>query len=348
MGQNKVALCLDMVNYSALTTALVRETRTREAVLGLMEQTHSQLLLQPGPSSKVCLFFHGFTATPSQFLPMGETFFQMGYNVLVPLLPGHGLAGNWNNELPPPLPEDPQVYQQFGLYWLRQAQALGQQVIVGGLSGGGTLAAWLTLECPHLVSQALLFAPYLSNTNLVLDWFVQIFNGYFKWRTKPGKIHFGYDGFRMPALEAFLQMGRAVLDQAEMRLSSPLLIVSSESDRAVDNRDHQKLFEVALRRQPKSWYYCFDRTLQVPHTMLTKVEGNNHQDWLIEIVKAYVESDLTWAQVKQICDRVRQGKSFDQAVCELGLNQQFSADIASAIKTLTSAPTGVFPGPQCQ
>jgi len=337
-----------MATYSALTTALVRETRTQEAVLGLMDQTHAQLLLQPRPSSKVYLFFHGFTATPSQFLPMGETFFRRGDNVLIPLLPGHGLAGNWHVELPPPLPESPQVYQQFGLYWLQQAQALGQQVIVGGLSGGGTLAAWLTLECPHLVSQTLLFAPYLSNTNLVLDWFVQIFNGYFNWRTKPGKIHFGYDGFRMPALEAFLQMGRAVLDQAEIRLSSPLLMVSSESDRAVDNHDHQKLFEVALQHQPKSWYYCFDRTLQVPHTMLTKAEGNNYQDWLIEIVKAYVESELTWSEVKRICDRRQQGRSFDQAVCELGLSQRVSADIAPTLKILTSAPNRVFPGHECQ
>jgi len=332
LGQNKgLALCLDMPNYSALTTALVRETQTREAVLGLMEQTHSLFLLQPDSSAKVCLFFHGFTATPRQFLPIGEAFFQVGYNVLIPLLPGHGLAGNWNSDRPPPLPEDPQVYQQFGLYWLQQAQALGQQVIVGGLSGGGTLAAWLALEYSQQVGRALLFAPYLSNTNLVLDWFVQIFNGYFRWRTQPGRTHFGYDGFRMPALETFLHMGRTVLNQAETRLTSPLLIVSSDSDRAVDNRDHQMLFEIALQHQPKSWYYCFDRALQVPHTMMTKAEGNHYQDLLIAIAKAYVESDLTWAEVKEIRDRMLQGKSFDQVVSELNLNQRVSPDLATMI-----------------
>jgi len=41
----------------------------------------------------------------------------------------------------PPLPGDPETYQQFGLYWLQQAQALGKQVVLGGLSGG-TLAAY--------------------------------------------------------------------------------------------------------------------------------------------------------------------------------------------------------------
>jgi len=320
-----------MSNYSTFKTALVQETQAREAVLGLMEQTHSRFLLQPSFSSRVCLFLHGFTATPSQFLPLGEAFFQMGYNVLIPLLPGHGLEGNWNSDRPPPLPEDPQVYQQFGLYWLQQAQALGEQVIVGGLSGGGTLAAWLALSCPQQVGEALLYAPYLSNINLVLDWFVQIFNGYFKWRTKPGKIHFGYEGFRMPALEVFLDMGRAVLDQAERRLDTPLLIVSSESDRAVDSRDHQTLFEIALQRQPKTWYYRFNRTLQVPHTMMTQAEGNNYQDLLISLTKAYVESDLTWAEVQEICGRVQEGKPFKQVISELNLSLRVSSDLFTTI-----------------
>lgn len=115
-------------------TAKVQETWERETTLPVMnENCLSRFLLQPSPSSKVCLFFHGFTATPEQFLPIGSAFFEAGYNVLIPLLPGHGQAGNWNRDRPPPLPEEQETYQQFGLYWLQQAQALGKQVIVGGL-----------------------------------------------------------------------------------------------------------------------------------------------------------------------------------------------------------------------
>jgi carboxylesterase len=83
-----------MSNYSTLAAAIVRHTRAREDVLVLMDDCHSRLLLKPRPSAKVCLFFHGFTATPEQFVPIGEVFFKAGYNVLIPLLPGHGQAGN--------------------------------------------------------------------------------------------------------------------------------------------------------------------------------------------------------------------------------------------------------------
>jgi hypothetical protein len=57
-----------------------------------------------------------------------------------------------------------------------------------------TLAAWLALECPDQIDRALVFAPYLSSSNKLVDLFVQILNIYFEWRTEPGKAHFGYDG----------------------------------------------------------------------------------------------------------------------------------------------------------
>lgn len=163
-----------MSDYSNIIAAIVRETRAREKALPLMnDRCHSQFLLQAEPTSKVCLFFHGFTATPEQFLPIGEAFFQAGYNVVIPLLPGHGLAGNWDSDNPPPLPEEQQIYQKFGLYWLEQVQALGEQIVIGGLSGGSTLAAWLALERPELIHRALLFAPYTSNSNLLVDLIVE-------------------------------------------------------------------------------------------------------------------------------------------------------------------------------
>lgn len=130
-----------MSNYSTFTKAIVRETWTREDVLPLRDETcRSRFFLQPSPSDKVCLFFHGFTAIPEQFVPIGEAFFKAGYNVLIPLLPGHGIAGNWDTDNPPPLPEDRHSYEQFGLHWLQLAQSFGKKVIVGGLSGGSTLA----------------------------------------------------------------------------------------------------------------------------------------------------------------------------------------------------------------
>ncbi len=116
-----------MSNYSNFTSALIQETKAYEETLPLMAQTSgSRFFLQPDFSEKVCLFFHGFTATPDQFVPIGEAFFQAGYNVLIPLLPGHGIAGKWDRENPTPLPENQQIYQEFGLRFLEIAQSFGK------------------------------------------------------------------------------------------------------------------------------------------------------------------------------------------------------------------------------
>lgn len=321
-----------MLNYSTLTKAIVEETWTLENALPLIDETcRSRFFLHPSPTSKVCLFFHGFTATPEQFVPIGETFFNAGYNVLIPLLPGHGQAGNWDKDNPPPLPENQLIYQQFGLKWLEQVQPLGKQVVIGGLSGGSTLAALLALERPQQIDRALIFAPYLSNSNKVVDLFVEIMNIYFEWQTAPGTTSFGYDGFLMSALRVFLDMGQDVLERAENSFAAPMFIVSSESDRAVGNEDHKALFDAVLKHQPKAWYHCFDKVLDIPHNMMTFIEGNKYRNLLIAIAKAYVESDLTWAEIDEIGDRMMQGKPFSSIVSELNLTGRVSPDLPTMI-----------------
>lgn len=317
-----------MSNYSTLTSTIAFETKVHEATLPLINETcRSRFFFHSRPTNKVCLFFHGFTATPQQFVPIGEAFFQSGYNVLIPLLPGHGIAGNWGRDNPPPLPENQDIYKSFGLEWLQLAQEMGEQVIIGGLSGGSTLAAWLSIECPQQICRTLLFAPYLSSSNKVVDLFVEIFSIYFEWKTKPGLAHFGYDGFHMPALRVFLDMGMDILKLAKNSFAAPMFVVSSESDRAVGNREHEELFEAVLQQQPQSWYHRFSRVLDIPHTMMTVSEGNDYLDLLIAIAKAYVESDLTWGEVEQIRQLIKQGNSFNTAVNQLHLSQCVSPDL---------------------
>ncbi len=306
----------------------IQQTKSFEAAMPLMAQTSgSQFLLQPNQTDKVCVFFHGFTATPEQFVVIGLAFYQAGYNVLIPLLPGHGIAGDWDKDNPPPLPEDKQIYQKFGLHWLQVAQSLGKKVIVGGLSGGSTLAAWLALECPEQIDRTLVFAPYLSGSNKVVDLFVRLFNIYFQWRTEPGLAHFGYDGFLMPALRVFLDMGTDVLEQAQKTVAAPMIIVSSESDRAVGNREHKALFEATVGFQPKSWYISFDQEWDIPHNMMTVAEGNENLNLLITLSLAYVKSDLTWAEVTEISDRLRLGNSFDTVINQLHLAHSVAPEL---------------------
>ena len=304
-------------NYSKITATLSEQLRCCETELPLFDEAcRSRLYLAPQPTSKIFLFFHGFTAGPYQFVPMAEALFKQGHNVVIPLMPGHGRAGHWNKDNPPPLLTDAKGYLKFALRWLQLARLMGDRVIVGGLSGGATLASWLMLEKADLVDRAVLFAPYLSSSNKVIDLFVEKVDTYFEWSKTMGP---SYLGFPLPALRAILDIGRYVLKKGRKGPAAPFFIISSESDKAVGNRDHYALFEKALTYQPKCWYHRFDRVLDIPHTMMTTEEGNQYQDLLITMTQAFVDSDLSWDEVEEIGYRMTKGRTFNDVVGELEL-----------------------------
>jgi alpha-beta hydrolase superfamily lysophospholipase len=324
-----------MTDYATLKRILDRDLKVQEARYGLMDEVfHSRAWLHPQPTDRVCLFFHGFTAGPHQMAPIGQHFYQRGYNVVVPLLPGHGRAGQWGPDHPPPLPTAPETYQTFGLQWLNLAQHLGQRVVVGGLSGGGTLAGWLALERPTQVDRAVLCAPYLSASRKVIDLFVQRVDTYFAWSTSPGPpaespdSPLGYGGFATPALRAVLQLGQHCQQRVKHPpAAAPTFVISSESDRAVSNLDHRHFFEAALAYQPFSWHLLFNRVLDIPHTMMTEREGNRYQHLLNVVIQAFVESTLSWAEVEEIAYRMTKNRTFNAVVADLGWQSKCSKDL---------------------
>jgi esterase/lipase len=311
---------MNMSNYSTITAAIIQQAKNLENTLPIKnEACRPKFFFHPEQTQKIFLFFHGFTAGPYQFEPLGRALFEAGYNVLVPLQPGHGVAGKWDKDNPPPLPSEIEIYQQFALSWLQVAQKLGNQVIVGGLSTGGNLAAWLALERPQEIERSLLFAPSLGSNNAVVDFLVEVLPIYYEWLNKDNSGNFGYDGFLIPSFRIFLDMGKEIIERVEKEPTVPMFVIYSESDRAINHHEIKTLFESVLKQQPKSWYHRFDKSLEIPHTMMTKAEGNKYQDLLITLVKAYVESDITWNELIKLGYQILQGKTFEVAVSELNL-----------------------------
>jgi pimeloyl-ACP methyl ester carboxylesterase len=310
----------------------IQITQQAEAALPLRnEGCRSRFWLHPTPTKKVFLFFHGITAAPYQFDTLGEALFLAGHNVIVPLLPGHGVAGDWDAANPPPLPEDMQVYQDFVMEWLGHAQSMGTAVVVGGLSAGGTLAAWVAIERPEMIERAILFAPYLSNASLITDLITNSSEGYFAWQENRSFERVGYKGFRFPALHIFPALGRQLLQQAERATTAPMFILSTETDVAVDNDDHKGLFLATRSRQPLSWYYCFPRALGIPHAMLAPEEGNQWTSAMNVMVKAYASSRLSWSEIEEIAVRMGDGRTYDDVVGEMGLGGRSSADMPAML-----------------
>lgn len=105
-------------------------------------------------------------------------------------------------------------------------------------------------------------------------------------------------------------------------------MIVAESDRAIERRELEDLFRNSLQHQPKSWYFSFDKIFDIPHTMMTKSEGNQYQDLLITIAKSYIESDITWFEFMEIGHQILQGKTFETAAKTLNLTQRVSSDLS--------------------
>jgi pimeloyl-ACP methyl ester carboxylesterase len=319
--------------YSQITTRLKARITSQENALPLRNSyCKTELLLQPSPAKRVAIFFHGITAGTYQFMTLGQMLYKAGYTVLIPRLPGHGQAGNWSAQNPPPLPTQSSAYQAFALEWLAIAQSLGAagaQITVGGLSAGGTIAGWTALERPGQVSRAILVAPYFSSSSKLLDLLMRRSKQYFEWIpvNKSQTAIRGYSGFSVPALSLFLQWGDELLRRVAKQPSPPMFVISSESDIAVGSFDHQDFIEKARKRQPISWYQNFPRALGIPHTMTDPGEGNQWVSVLNVMAKAFIESNLTWSEVEEIGYWMAQGETFNQVVAELGLHHRCSPDM---------------------
>lgn len=178
------------------------------------------------------LLCHGFTGSPASMRPWGEFLAAHDYSVRVPLLPGHGTS--WKD-----------MNRTTWLDWYEaQAAALAElqhrcdQVFVGGLSMGGTLALRLAQEHPGIAGLVLVnaavhttdprarFAKYLQ---YVLPSLPGIGNDI----KKPGMNEYCYDRLPVRAFVQLQQLWGLVSDDIG-NVAQPILVFSSAEDHAVE------------------------------------------------------------------------------------------------------------------
>jgi alpha-beta hydrolase superfamily lysophospholipase len=109
------------------------------------------------PQLGVVLLFHGDTSCPNQFSALAGRLAATGYRVLVPRWPEHGIAGVTAQ----PNPVDGQEIANFAMRTTAIALGIDQRTILGGLSGGATLALWAA-EHNAGVQRVVALAPFLS------------------------------------------------------------------------------------------------------------------------------------------------------------------------------------------
>ena len=137
------------------------------------------------PHQGAVMMVHGYTACPQQFFDWAELVAAQGWDVLLPLLPGHGRTplspdvpgGKYSDNAEGLLKKNEwRGFNEFGDEMNHIMEAAEGSKVIGGLSVGGTVAMYAIQAAPKLYDRALIMTPLLdfSNPDYRRDlWFVQ-------------------------------------------------------------------------------------------------------------------------------------------------------------------------------
>jgi len=245
------------------------------------------------------VFFHGFTSCPIQFVELGQQFFDQGYNVHIPRLPLHVFINTKGTALKGISAEK---LASFATETADIAQGFGDQIIIAGLSGGGSIATWLSQQRDD-IDLAVPIAPFLGVkyvprpltrpvTNLILS-----IPDLFLWWNADKKMDneliapYSYKGYTTHALFENLRLGFVAERQAkqEKPAAGAILVITNANDQAV-NYDVVVEFEDLWLKHGEKFLttYQFDQTLSLPHDFITPTHPDGQPDQvypkLIELI----------------------------------------------------------------
>ena len=230
------------------------------------------------PEQGIVLLYHAYASCPNQFAALATTLAQAGYRVLVPRWPEHGVA----NRDAEPQSVDAQQMADFGMRTTAIALGLDQRTVVGGLSGGATLALWVA-EHNAGVQRAVALAPLLSpkpvpnvlthatgnamryvpNVNLWWD---------FSLKDAEQVPRYSYAKFATRTLAGLMTLGSTL---GTTRTSAYVVYVLNAADDSVDPELVRGLVSRQRDAGNRVTIYEFPASLQAPHEYVDPEDPHN-------------------------------------------------------------------------
>lgn len=308
----------DLVAYRR-GVANIRAALEAEKGLPLQKGSESRFYAHPTPPPKgTIVMLHGFSAGTWQFEDMAKTFFERGYNVYVPRLPGHGFkkpdgnedatkllsSGNWSE------------YHTYAEQIYSQAKGLGGPIHLTGLSGGANVALDMASHHPDIKGAAL-YAPFLAPRSggarfgLGMVRFLDRFTFGLAGKILD-KVPFGWGDGGRAAAKAWgrpghwdMKMGNVyglyrhgqtlVANAAQIKV--PMQFFTTEIDDAADMGTIRKIFDRS-GGNARNGFYHFPKADDVPHPMVHWRE-NGHPEMIQRL------TDMT-------ADFIENGKKIDR------------------------------------
>lgn len=232
----------------------------------------SLLLTHGRATPRAYVFVHGTTNSPRQFEELGSLLHARGHNVLIPRMPRHGLRSGRLSELRRLSAEDLRDYADEAV---DLAGGLGDEVVAVGISGGGTVVAWMAQNRPQ-VAVALLLAPFLgvrgaspAASNLMGNFFSRTPSFALEDPLEPRR-DWVYRGQATRALAQTLRLGRSVFRRAAdvAPQAGCLLVLTTPHDAQVSNGATARLVGLWRARGSAVTHAEFDAALNIPHNSI--------------------------------------------------------------------------------
>jgi carboxylesterase len=245
----------------------------------------AQVLTQGEWAARSVVLLHGYTNCPQQFSVMARAYADAGYNVVVARIPEHGKADRMTRALSD---LEPGALTALADEAVDIAAGLGERVTVVGLSGGGTLAAWLAAERDD-VAEAVLMAPLMvpkvlpeftvgpvARLGSVLPDIYLWWDGALK--DQLASPPHAYPRYSLHSLGAILAVGRRAQGGIDRTTDlERLVVVTNENDAAVSNAAVGRIADRLGRRAQERVDHIFTEDLGYKHDIVDP-QGENAAD----------------------------------------------------------------------
>ncbi len=265
----------------ARPTATYEEALARVAELKARDDSR---IIRPtifmGHGSRVAtavVLFHGFTNNPQQFEQLGKSFYDAGYNVLIPRLPEHGQRDRLTKDLSK---IDTARLVEATNEAVDVASGLGRTVEVVGLSGGGNMAA-LAARDRNEVTTAVIMSPLFGVDLLpnavvkpIAGWSSVLPDIYLWWdpRIKEGhKPPDAYPRYSLKSMSAFFELAFDVMDgkpERSTKLDRVAIITNAADDSVREELARQVVAKQLAPHAKVSQQFEFPRSAGYAHDLI--------------------------------------------------------------------------------
>jgi alpha-beta hydrolase superfamily lysophospholipase len=260
---------------------------------------HTQLLSHGAKTARVVVIFHGISNCPQQFVAVAAMLYARGCNVLLARLPRQGMADRLSAE---PAQATAEEAVATGQALVDIAHGLGGDVTVVGMSGGGTLGAWLAQNRPD-VDRVVLVAPmfgvqaFPAPLTRPIAMAVRLLPNWWGWfdpllqDKAPGPQH-AYPRYASRTIAEYLRLGAEVTAEAHARPPAvhDIRIVNNLNDESVRPELARAVAAAWQAHGADVFLYEFPTSARLKHDLIDPAQPDAAVDevypYLIEVITA--------------------------------------------------------------